>query len=125
MIVQNFNLVVLSVVGVLVWLDDLLWDWLCLGNLQELIDIKSVVGVIINLLIFQKVLLEGYIYDVQIVELVVCGVDVDVIICIVIIDDVCSVCDVLVFQWEDFDGVDGWVLIEVDLWLVYEIEKMI
>ncbi|MGA7132932.1 MAG: transaldolase, partial [Mycobacterium sp.] len=42
---QNPNLAALSAAGVSVWLDDLSRQRLQSGNLQELIDTKSVVGV--------------------------------------------------------------------------------
>lgn len=51
------------------WLDDLSRDRLRSGNLQELIDTKSVVGVTTNPSIFQKALSEGHTYDAQIAEL--------------------------------------------------------
>ena len=42
---QNPNLAALSAAGVSVWLDDLSRDRLQTGNLQELIDTRSVTGV--------------------------------------------------------------------------------
>ena len=53
---QNPNLAALSAAGVSVWLDDLSRERLQTGNLQELIDTKSVVGVTTNPTIFQKAL---------------------------------------------------------------------
>ena len=67
---QNANLAALSAAGVSVWLDDLSRDRLKSGNLQQLIDTKSVVGVTTNPSIFQKALAEGDAYDGQIAELV-------------------------------------------------------
>lgn len=111
--------------GVSVWLDDLSRDRLRSGNLQELIDTKSVVGVTTNPSIFQKALSEGHTYDAQIAELAARGADVDATIRTVTTDDVRSACDVLVPQWEDSDGVDGRVSIEVDPRLAHETEKTI
>lgn len=59
MTAQNPNLAALSAAGVSVWLDDLSRDRLRSGNLQELIDTKSVVGVTTNPSIFQKALSEA------------------------------------------------------------------
>ena len=53
---QNKNLADLSEAGVSVWLDDLSRDRISSGNLQELIDSKSVVGVTTNPSIFQAAL---------------------------------------------------------------------
>lgn len=123
MTAQNPSLAALSAAGVSVWLDDLSRDRLRSGNLQELIDTKSVVGVTTNPSIFQKALSEGHTYDAQIAELAARGADVDATIRTVTTDDVRSACDVLVPQWEDSDGVDGRVSIEVDPRLAHETEK--
>lgn len=123
MTAQNPNLAALSAAGVSVWLDDLSRDRLRSGNLQELIDTKSVVGVTTNPSIFQKALSEGHTYDAQIAELAARGADVDATIRTVTTDDVRSACDVLVPQWEDSDGVDGRVSIEVDPRLAHETEN--
>ena len=53
---QNPNLAALSAAGVSVWLDDLSRDRLTSGNLAELRDSKSVVGVTTNPSIFQAAL---------------------------------------------------------------------
>jgi len=66
---QNSNLAALSDAGVSVWLDDLSRDRIKSGNLQELIDTKSVVGVTTNPSIFQKALADSDMYDDQIAEL--------------------------------------------------------
>jgi hypothetical protein len=53
------NLAALSAAGVSVWLDDLSRDRLQSGNLSELIDTRSVVGVTTNPSIFQAALAKG------------------------------------------------------------------
>ena len=63
---QNPNLAALSAAGVSVWLDDLSRERLQSGNLQELIDTKSVVGVTTNPSIFQAALSKGTAYDEQV-----------------------------------------------------------
>jgi transaldolase len=125
MTTQNPNLAALSAAGVSVWLDDLSRDRLQSGNLQELIDTKSVVGVTTNPSIFQKAFAEGNAYDAQIAELAERGADVDATIRTVTTDDVRSACDVLAPQWEASDGIDGRVSIEVDPRLANETDKTI
>ena len=122
---QNANLAALSAAGVSVWLDDLSRDRLQSGNLQELIDTKSVVGVTTNPSIFQKAFAEGDAYDGQIAELAERGADVDATIRTVTTDDVRNACDVLAPQWEASDGVDGRVSIEVDPRLADDTDKTI
>jgi transaldolase len=122
---QNPNLAALSAAGVSVWLDDLSRQRLESGNLQELIDTKSVVGVTTNPSIFQKAFAEGDSYNGQIAELAERGADVDATIRTLTTDDVRNACDVLRPQWEASDGVDGRVSIEVDPRLADDTDKTI
>ncbi len=122
---QNPNLAALSEAGVSVWLDDLSRDRLRSGNLQELIDTKSIVGVTTNPSIFQAALSKGTAYDAQVAELASRGADVDATIRTVTTDDVREACDVLRPQWEASDGVDGRVSIEVDPRLAHDTDKTI
>src|SRR5256885_6587044 len=122
---QNPNLAALSAAGVSVWLDDLSRQRLQSGNLQELIDTRSVVGVTTNPSIFQKALAEGDAYDGQVTELAERGADVDATIRTVTTDDVRNACDVLAKQYELSDGVDGRVSIEVDPRLAHDTDKTI
>ncbi|GAB3015514.1 transaldolase [Mycobacterium bourgelatii] len=122
---QNSNLAALSAAGVSVWLDDLSRDRINSGNLQELIDTKSVVGVTTNPSIFQKALADSDTYDAQVAELAERGADVDATIRTVTTDDVRNACDVLRPQWEASDGVDGRVSIEVDPRLAHDTEKTV
>ena len=95
------------------------------GNLQELIDTKSVVGVTTNPSIFQAALSKGTAYDAQVSELAERGADVDATIRTVTTDDVRNACDVLAKQYEQSDGVDGRVSIEVDPRLAHDTDKTI
>ncbi|MDZ4268110.1 MAG: transaldolase [Mycobacterium sp.] len=122
---QNPNLAALAAAGVSVWLDDLSRDRLQTGNLQELIDTKSVVGVTTNPSIFQAALSAGTAYDDQVAELAERGADVDATIRTVTTDDVRNACDVLAKQYELSDGVDGRVSIEVDPRLAHDTDKTI
>ncbi|KUH97577.1 transaldolase [Mycolicibacterium acapulense] len=122
---QNPNLAALSEAGVSVWLDDLSRDRLQTGNLQELIDTKSVVGVTTNPSIFQAALSKGHAYDDQVNELAERGADVDATIRTVTTDDVRNACDVLAKLYELSDGVDGRVSIEVDPRVAHDTDKTI
>ncbi|MGE2728139.1 transaldolase [Mycolicibacterium vaccae] len=122
---QNQNLAAVAAAGVSVWLDDLSRERLQTGNLQELIDTKSVVGVTTNPSIFQAALSKGDAYDAQVAELAERGADVDATIRTVTTDDVRNACDVLAKQWEASDGVDGRVSIEVDPRLAHDTDKTI
>jgi Transaldolase/Fructose-6-phosphate aldolase len=71
-----------------VWLDDLSRERLQTGNLQDLVDNHSVVGVTTNPSIFQAALSKGNAYDDQVKELAERGADVDATIRTVTTDDV-------------------------------------
>ena len=122
---QNPNLAALSAAGVSIWLDDLSRERLQTGNLQQLIDTKSVVGVTTNPSIFQAALSKGTAYDDQVKELAERGADVDATIRTVTTDDVRNACDVLAKQYELSGGVDGRVSIEVDPRLAHDTDKTI
>ncbi|HPY23871.1 MAG: transaldolase [Actinomycetota bacterium] len=122
---QNPNLAALSAAGVSVWLDDLSRDRLRSGNLQELIDTCSVVGVTTNPSIFQAAMSKGTAYAAQVAELAERGADVDATIRTMTTDDVREACDVLRPQWEASDGIDGRVSIEVDPRLAHDTDKTI
>jgi transaldolase len=122
---QNPNLAALSAAGVSVWLDDLSRERLQTGNLQNLIDTRSVVGVTTNPSIFQAALSKGTAYDDQIKELAARGADVDATIRTITTDDVRNACDVLAKVYETSGGVDGRVSIEVDPRLAHDTDKTI
>ena len=96
---QNLILSALSAAGVSVWLDDLSRDRLTSGNLQQLIDTRSVVGVTTNPSIFQHAISDGHAYTRQLTQLAERGADADSAIRTVITDDVRQACDVLRPQW--------------------------
>ena len=122
---QNRNLAALSEAGVSVWLDDLSRDRLRSGNLAELINTKSVVGVTTNPSIFQAALSAGTAYDAQVGELASRGADVDATIRTAPTDDVREACDGLRPQDRASYGVDGRVSIEVDPRLAHDTDKTI
>jgi transaldolase len=122
---QNRILSALSAAGVSVWLDDLSRDRLISGNLQQLIDTRSVVGVTTNPSIFQQAISHSHAYTRQLTQLVDRGADADSAIRTVITDDVRAACDVLRPQWEASRGVDGRVSIEVDPRLAHDTEATV
>ncbi|MDP9407636.1 MAG: transaldolase [Actinomycetota bacterium] len=111
---QNEALRQLSEAGVAVWLDDLSRERLRSGNLQQLIDERSVVGVTTNPSIFQKALSQGEAYDEQIRDLALRGTDIGETLRAVTTWDVRAACDVLRPVFEATGGRDGRVSIEVD-----------
>ena len=104
----------LSEAGVAVWLDDLSRDRITTGNLAELIRDRSVVGITTNPTIFQKAISGSDLYNPQLNDLAVRGVDVGEALRALTTADVRNACDVLRPAYDASDGVDGRVSIEVD-----------
>jgi transaldolase len=115
----------LSEEGVAIWLDDMSRGRLATENLADLIRDKYVVGVTTNPTIFQKAISESDLYDRQLRDLALRGVDVEEALRMVTTYDVRWACDVLRPVYDASDGVDGRVSIEVDPRLAHETERTI
>jgi transaldolase len=115
----------LSAQGVSIWLDDISRERLQSGNLEQLIRAKHVVGVTSNPTIFQKALEKGHAYDDQLRDLAVRGVDLEEAVRMLTTFDIRWACDVLRPVWEQTDGKDGRVSIEVDPRLAHETERTV
>uniref|UniRef100_UPI0025F6771F transaldolase family protein n=1 Tax=uncultured Corynebacterium sp. TaxID=159447 RepID=UPI0025F6771F len=83
----------LSQLGTSTWLDDLSRDRISSGNLQQVIDEKSIVGVTTNPAIFAAAMSKGNAYDDQISQLKAAGASVDEAVYAMSIDDVRDACD--------------------------------
>lgn len=111
---MNDPLAMLAEAGVSIWLDDLSRDRLTSGSLAELAAKDHVTGVTTNPTIFAKSISDGRAYDDQIRDLAVRGVSADEALRALTTFDVRWACDVLRHVYDDTDGVDGRVSIEVD-----------
>jgi transaldolase len=109
---QNDKLAELSGAGVAVWLDDLSRDRIRSGNLQQLVDEFSVVGVTTNPTIFAAAISGSDSYDDQVHALAVRGVSVDEALRTITAADVRDACDLLAPVAERQPG-DGRVSLEV------------
>ena len=104
----------LASLGTSTWLDDLSRERITSGNLQELIDTKSIVGVTTNPSIFATAMSAGDAYDQQIAALREAGAAVDEAVYAMTVDDVRNACDIFLPIYEATGGRDGRVSIEVD-----------
>ncbi len=116
---QNPRLAELSQQGVAVWLDDLSRDRLDSGNLADLADTMSVVGVTTNPTIFAAAISGSKLYDDQLSDLAARKVDVEEAVRMITTYDVRWACDVLADVAER-TGRDGRVSIEVDPRLAHD-----
>ncbi|MCX6501118.1 MAG: transaldolase [Microbacterium sp.] len=103
----------LSAAGVSIWLDDLSRERISTGNLQALIADRNVVGVTTNPPIFAGALAKGESYAEQVSALVADGADVDRAIFEITTDDVQAASDIFRPVFDETNGVDGRVSIEV------------
>jgi len=122
-IMTNPNLQALSDAGVSIWLDDLSRERLQSGSLQELIDTKNVVGVTTNPSIFQAALSKGTAYDEQVAELAAASTSAEEAVLQLTTRDVRDACDLFRSTFEQTNGQDGRVSIEVDPRLAHDTGK--
>jgi transaldolase len=111
--------------GVSVWLDDISRDRLRTGNLGQLVRDFHVHGVTSNPTIFAHALSKGNAYEDQIKDLALRGVTVEESSRMITTYDIRWACDVLRPVYDESDGVDGRVSLEVDPRLARETEKTI
>ena len=100
--------------GVSVWLDDINRDRLRTGNLEMLMRDFWVRGVTSNPTIFAHALSQGDAYDEQIADLKIRGVSVEESSRMITTYDIRWAADVLRPAYDETDGLDGRVSIEVD-----------
>ncbi len=111
---QSSALEALSAAGVSIWLDDLSRERLRTGSLARDVEERSIVGVTTNPSIFAKAVAGSDLYDDQVKDLAVRGLDVDEAVRMITTADVREACDVLRPVYDATEGVDGRVSIEVD-----------
>jgi transaldolase len=104
----------LNEAGVSIWLDDISRDRLRTGNLEMLIRDFQVRGVTSNPTIFAHALSQGDAYDEQTKDLKLRGVSVEEASRMITTYDIRWACDVLRPVYDETDGLDGRVSIEVD-----------
>ena len=115
----------LSEQGQSVWIDSISREWLEEGFLKKLMRDDAVVGVTSNPTIFQKSLAEGSWYDEQLRDVLGEESDPKEIFYRLAVSDIENACDTLRPVWDEGDGRDGYVSMEVDPTLAYEQEATI
>jgi transaldolase len=105
-----------------VWIDFLSRRFVKDGDLKGLVE-QGVVGVTSNPTIFQAAIAEGDAYDDQIRELSAEYEDPKEIFWQLAKDDIRGACDILRSVWDEGNGKDGWVSLEVDPNLAHDTDK--
>jgi len=122
---MNERLAALSEAGVSVWLDDISRERLQTGNLQQLIDECSVVGVTSNPTIFASAVASGEAYADQVRDLRLRGVSLEEAVRAITTYDIRWAADLLRPVYDRTGRVDGRVSIEVDPRLAHECERTV
>jgi transaldolase len=104
----------LSAAGVSIWLDDLSRERINSGGLEKLIAERNVVGVTTNPTIFAGALAKGEAYDEQVAILAKAGTNVTDAVFEITTDDVASASDIFRSIYDNTNGFDGRVSIEVE-----------
>ena len=99
--------------GQSLWLDFISRDLITSGQLKQLVEDDGLCGVTSNPSIFDKAISSGNAYDAQIVELVKDNRNTFEIMQALMIDDIRSAADVLRPLYDDTEGRDGFVSLEV------------
>jgi transaldolase/glucose-6-phosphate isomerase len=110
----NERLAALTQAGTSVWLDQIRRGLIESGELKRLVDEDSLRGVTSNPAIFEKAILGSDDYDEDIERLAGEGLDATAIYLNIAMRDVQLACDVLRPVWEEQDGADGFVSLEVE-----------
>jgi transaldolase len=106
-------LVALVAEGQSIWLDFITRDLVRGGELKRLIEDDGLRGMTSNPTIFQKAMAEGNAYDDQLRELVEGGKDAKAIFEALMVTDIQEACDLFRPVYEETDGLDGMVSVEV------------
>lgn len=110
----------LHVAGVSPWLDQISRAMLDDGDLQRHVDEDAIRGVTSNPSIFAAAITGSEDYDDQVDELTSRGASADEIIRTLMADDLRRACDVLAPVYEESDGKDGFVSVEVTPTLAHD-----
>jgi transaldolase len=119
------NTAQLSAAGVSIWLDDLSRERINAGGLEKLIAERNVVGVTTNPTIFASALAKGEAYDDQVALLAKSGVSVTDAVFEITTDDVTRASDIFREIYDNTNGFDGRVSIEVEPGLAHDAQGTI
>jgi len=114
-----------SALGQSIWIDYLSRRLIKEGELERLMREDAVVGVTSNPTIFQKAISEGDAYDEQMREVLAEEDDPKEVFLKLAVKDVQDACDLLRSVWDEGQGQDGYVSIEVEPNLAFDTDATI
>ena len=111
--------------GQSIWMDNLSRDIIESGELKQSIDDKGIRGITSNPAIFEKAIAGNKIYDSAIEQGIKSGKSVQEIYEDLVFTDIRNACDIFMPVYEETDGLDGYVSIEVPPDLAKDTESTI
>jgi transaldolase/glucose-6-phosphate isomerase len=121
----NERLAALTAAGTSIWLDQIKRALITTGELQRLVEEDSLRGMTSNPTIFNQAILGSEDYDEQLAEAARAGMDNRAIYQELAIRDIQDACDVLRVVYDESDGGDGFVSLEVDPDLAFDTQRTI
>jgi transaldolase/glucose-6-phosphate isomerase len=107
------------------WLDNLSREMIRSGELRRRVEEQGLRGVTSNPAIFHKAISGGDQYDEEIARLVATGASIPDIYEQLVVSDISEACDVLRPVFEETDGLDGYVSLEVSPRLIHDTGRSI
>jgi len=111
--------------GQSIWMDNLTRDLIQSGELKRLIETRGLRGITSNPSIFEKAIVGNAIYDADIEAGIKAGKSVQEIYESLVFDDIRQACDIFRPIYEESDGQDGYISIEVPPTIAHDTEKTI
>lgn len=108
-----------------IWMDNLTRNLIQSGELKEMITTRGIMGITSNPAIFQKAIAGNVIYDADIEAGIKAGKSVQDIYESLVFDDIRNACDIFRGIYQQSNGLDGYVSIEVPPDLAHNAEKTI
>lgn len=111
--------------GQSIWMDNLSRDLIQSGELKQMVETRGIAGITSNPAIFQKAIAGNAIYDQAIEAEIRANKSVQEIYESLVFDDIRNACDILMPVYEQTNGLDGYVSIEVPPSIAHDTEKTI
>lgn len=111
--------------GQSIWMDNLSRDLIESGELKQLIANRGIVGITSNPAIFEKAIAGNKSYDGDIEAGIKAGKSVQEIYELLVFEDIRNACDILKPVYEESNGLDGYVSIEVPPVIAHDTEMTI
>jgi transaldolase/glucose-6-phosphate isomerase len=122
-VAQNERLAAITAAGTSIWLDQVRRSTTEGGELARMVEEDSLRGVTSNPAIFEKSILGSSDYDEQVHELAEEGLDADALYQRIAVRDIQEACDVLRPVYDESNGEDGYVSLEVSPSLARDTEQ--